>query len=72
MKRATEHKESLVPKQYRRVNIKYSHLGVDDFDFAHYNKTPFCGLEIHIPNAYCNAMLQVISLFLSFSFLFLS
>ena len=49
----------LVPKIYRRVDIKYSHFGVEDFDFQHYNRTNFCGLEIHIPNAYCNAMLQV-------------
>lgn len=49
----------LVPKDYRRVNIKYSYLGVDDFNFSHYNKTNFCGLEIHIPNAYCNSMLQM-------------
>ena len=49
----------LIPKHYRRVVIKYSYLGVDDFNFRHYNRTNFCGLEIHIPNAYCNAMLQV-------------
>ena len=33
---------------------------MEDFDFRHYNKTSFAGLEIHIPNAYCNCMLQVI------------
>lgn len=49
-----------MPKRYQRVDIKYSHLGVDDFDFAHYNRTGFCGLEIHIPNAYSNSMLQVL------------
>lgn len=58
MKRGTS-SSSIVPKQYRRVNIKYSYLGVEDFDFAHYNHTSFCGLEVHIQNAYCNAMLQV-------------
>ncbi|CAB3984483.1 PAN2-PAN3 deadenylation complex catalytic subunit PAN2 isoform X1, partial [Paramuricea clavata] len=49
---------SLVPKIYRRVEMRYSKLGVDDFNFQHYNKTSFAGLEIHIPNAYCNCMLQ--------------
>ena len=33
---------------------------MEDFDFQHYNKTVFCSLEIHIQNAYCNAMLQVL------------
>ncbi len=48
-----------IPKSYRRVEIKYSRFGVEDFDFAFYNKTKFGGLETHISNAYSNALLQV-------------
>lgn len=42
-----------------QVTIKYSKLGLEDFDFKHYNNTLFAGLEPHIPNAYCNCMIQV-------------
>ncbi|KAI8846356.1 ubiquitin carboxyl-terminal hydrolase-domain-containing protein [Chytridium lagenaria] len=49
-----------VPKYYRRVEIKYSKFGIEDFDFGFYNKTRFGGLETDIANSYCNAILQVL------------
>jgi len=58
----------VVAKQYRKVEIKYSKLGVEDFDFSFYNRTNFAGLETHIPNAYCNSMLQVSVHFVSLHF----
>ncbi|CAG8494661.1 13748_t:CDS:10 [Funneliformis mosseae] len=49
-----------MPKYYKRVEIKYSRFGVDDFDFEFYNKTHYAGLETHITNSYCNSLLQVL------------
>ncbi|PUU76126.1 ubiquitin carboxyl-terminal hydrolase-domain-containing protein [Tuber borchii] len=48
-----------VPPVFRKVEIKYSKFGVDDFDFEFYNKTRFSGLETHISNSYMNPLLQM-------------
>lgn len=48
------------PNAYQRVEIQYSKLGVEDFDFGFYNKTKFTGLETHLAFSYCNSMLQVL------------
>ncbi|XP_030589982.1 PAN2-PAN3 deadenylation complex catalytic subunit PAN2-like [Archocentrus centrarchus] len=50
----------VVPKKYRKVAIKYSKRGLEDFNFSSYNQTMFAGLEPDIPNAYCNSMIQVL------------
>ncbi|TPX36525.1 hypothetical protein SmJEL517_g01378 [Synchytrium microbalum] len=52
--------ENGIPRAYRLVEIKYSRFGVEDFDFAFYNKTPYSGLETHIQSSYCNAIVQVL------------
>lgn len=48
---------SSIPKHYQKIEIKYK--GMLEFDFSDYNQTSFNGLEAMLPNAYCNAMLQV-------------
>ncbi|KAK4703268.1 PAB-dependent poly(A)-specific ribonuclease subunit 2, partial [Phenoliferia sp. Uapishka_3] len=51
---------TLTPSHYRKVEIKYSRFGVEDFDFGFYNKTPYSGLETHITNSYTNSLLQAL------------
>lgn len=34
-------------------------MGQDEFQFDNFNKTPLVGLEAVLPNAYCNAVIQV-------------
>ncbi|KAJ1922952.1 poly(A)-specific ribonuclease [Tieghemiomyces parasiticus] len=49
-----------MPRYYRRVEIRYSRFGVDDFDFEYYNRTQLSGLETHIANSYLNSLLQAL------------
>lgn len=52
---------SSVPKHYQKLEIKYK--GLMEFDFAEHNQTEYSGLEAVLPNAYCNAMLQILFYF---------
>ncbi|KAH7903937.1 hypothetical protein BJ138DRAFT_1119902 [Hygrophoropsis aurantiaca] len=36
-----------VPRIYRKVENEYFKFGVEDFDLAFYNRTPYSGLETH-------------------------
>ncbi|EGD79635.1 hypothetical protein PTSG_10483 [Salpingoeca rosetta] len=55
-----DERNSVVPLQYRKCDIKYTLRGLDGFDFEKYNGTPHCGLEPDVPNSYCNALLQAL------------
>ncbi|GAA5924433.1 hypothetical protein JCM10213_004576 [Rhodosporidiobolus nylandii] len=55
-----ENGDDQMPKYYRKVEIKYSRFGIEDFDFGFYNKTPYSGLETHITNSYTNSLLQAL------------
>ena len=47
-----------VPREYRKQEIKLGKLGIEDFNFRRFNKTPLAGLENSIPNSYTNAWIQ--------------
>ncbi|RKP03205.1 hypothetical protein CXG81DRAFT_9832 [Caulochytrium protostelioides] len=50
--------DAIIPTRYRPVHIQYSRFGIEDFDFAFYNKTRYAILETNIANSYCNPVLQ--------------
>lgn len=54
----TSQTSSSIPKHYQKLEIVYK--GALEFDFSDFNQTQFSGLEAVLPNAYCNAMLQVL------------
>lgn len=49
-----------MPAYYAPMTIQYSKFGVEDFDFAFYNKTAYSGLETNIGAAYANSLLQAL------------
>lgn len=51
--------DTMIPKIYRKLEIKYSKFGINDFDFQVYNHTKYSGLESQLANAYCNPLLQI-------------
>lgn len=42
---------------YRKVNLRYGKLGLDDFDFSIYNQTHFAGLENTYSYGYINSLI---------------
>lgn len=55
----SDHADSM-PHDYRYLTIQYSRFGVEDFDFASYNQTPYSGLETNISAAYANSYFQAL------------
>lgn len=57
---------SEIPSYYRRMEIRYSRFGIEDFDFEFFNRTKHAGIETPFANSYCNALLQLFNASASF------
>ena len=57
---------SEIPSYYRRMEIRYSRFGIEDFDFEFFNHTKHAGIETAFANSYCSAILQLLNASTSF------
>lgn len=49
-----------LPAYYKLQEIRLSRLGIEDFDFAHFNKTPLASIENGHPQSFINAMVHML------------
>lgn len=59
-KRQTNRGNKVIPHRYLKTPVEYTKFGSSGFNFAAFNKSGFTGLEDHLPNTYCNALLQIL------------
>jgi PAB-dependent poly(A)-specific ribonuclease subunit 2 len=51
----------MLPRRFHRVELRaQSGVRYEEADVSFYNRTRFAGLENDLPNAYANALLQVL------------
>ena len=49
-----------VGSKYKKVEVTYNKQGIEEIDYRMFNKTVFVALESLVPNAYCNALVQML------------